>query len=579
MTVCEDLWQDGGPHHRRGPGDGRAVVNINGSPYERGKDDVRLRLASAPGRRGERDAGLRQHGRRPGRARLRRRLVGRHRRRATAGPRAAVRSRPVVVDLGAAGGHRRSRRQRRRPRRHVDAHRADRPAHATGAALRARCRGGVAASAWRPKQRSTARSSLRPATTSARTASHPSCSGSPAASTPPSSRRSRSTRSAPARCTPSRCRAAGRASIQLADAAELARRQGITHMRGADRRHRRRLREASVELHGLAAENLQARVRGTILMGLSNEHGHLVLTTGNKSELATGYSTLYGDSAGGFAPIKDVPKTLVWELARWRNAQAVDAATNRRSRRTRSTSRRRPSCGPTSSTPTRCPTTRCSTGCSTATSSTTSAATRCSPSATTRPWSTGSSGWSTAPNTSAASTRPGPRSARATSVATAGCRSPIAGANRPPNRSQRVSRMEAARVRRTATRGPKGWVHPMSTSPTSPVSSFAPPIAAWRPAAPGARTAAERWAMLTSYDQLTAGIFEAAGIDVLLVGDSAGEQRARLSRHRLASPSTSCCRWCAPSCAARRPLSSSPTCRSGPTRCHRSKRLRPRSGS
>jgi NAD+ synthase (glutamine-hydrolysing) len=73
---------------------------------------------------------------------------------------------------------------------------------------------------------------------------------------------------------------------------------------------------------GLPAENLQARVRGVILMGLSNAHGHLVLTTGNKSELATGYSTLYGDSAGGYGPIKDVFKTLVWELARWRNAQA-----------------------------------------------------------------------------------------------------------------------------------------------------------------------------------------------------------------------------------------------------------------
>jgi NAD+ synthase (glutamine-hydrolysing) len=72
-------------------------------------------------------------------------------------------------------------------------------------------------------------------------------------------------------------------------------------------------------LHGLAEENLQARVRGVTLMALSNECGHLVLTTGNKSELATGFSTLYGDSAGGFAPIKDVPKTLVWALARWRN--------------------------------------------------------------------------------------------------------------------------------------------------------------------------------------------------------------------------------------------------------------------
>jgi NAD+ synthase (glutamine-hydrolysing) len=74
---------------------------------------------------------------------------------------------------------------------------------------------------------------------------------------------------------------------------------------------------------GLPAENLQARVRGVVLMGLSNAGGHLVLTTGNKSELAAGYSTLYGDSAGGFAPIKDVFKTMVWELARWRNAEAA----------------------------------------------------------------------------------------------------------------------------------------------------------------------------------------------------------------------------------------------------------------
>jgi NAD+ synthase (glutamine-hydrolysing) len=74
---------------------------------------------------------------------------------------------------------------------------------------------------------------------------------------------------------------------------------------------------------GLPAENLQARVRGVVLMGLSNAGGHLVLTTGNKSELAAGYSTLYGDSAGGFAPIKDVFKTMVWDLARWRNAEAA----------------------------------------------------------------------------------------------------------------------------------------------------------------------------------------------------------------------------------------------------------------
>ena len=72
-------------------------------------------------------------------------------------------------------------------------------------------------------------------------------------------------------------------------------------------------------LKGLAEENLQARVRGTTLMGISNQEGHLVLATGNKSELAVGYSTLYGDAVGGFAPIKDIYKTDVWALARWRN--------------------------------------------------------------------------------------------------------------------------------------------------------------------------------------------------------------------------------------------------------------------
>ncbi len=71
---------------------------------------------------------------------------------------------------------------------------------------------------------------------------------------------------------------------------------------------------------GLAAENLQARIRGNLMMALSNAHGWLVLTTGNKSEMSVGYATLYGDMAGGFAVIKDVPKTLVYELVRHRNS-------------------------------------------------------------------------------------------------------------------------------------------------------------------------------------------------------------------------------------------------------------------
>lgn len=78
----------------------------------------------------------------------------------------------------------------------------------------------------------------------------------------------------------------------------------------------------ALHLDGLAEENLQARIRAVIWMGLSNQQGHLVLACGNKSELATGYSTIYGDAVGGYAPLKDVPKTTVWELARWRNAWA-----------------------------------------------------------------------------------------------------------------------------------------------------------------------------------------------------------------------------------------------------------------
>jgi NAD+ synthetase len=80
------------------------------------------------------------------------------------------------------------------------------------------------------------------------------------------------------------------------------------------------------EFAGLPAdtteENLQARIRGMILMALSNKSGSLVLTTGNKSEMAVGYCTLYGDMAGGFAVIKDIAKTLVYRLSRWRNEQS-----------------------------------------------------------------------------------------------------------------------------------------------------------------------------------------------------------------------------------------------------------------
>jgi len=106
------------------------------------------------------------------------------------------------------------------------------------------------------------------------------------------------------------------------DAADLAKRTGLDY-RSEPIQPMVDAFLANLSLSGLAVENLQARVRGVILMALSNQEGHLVLTTGNKSELAVGYSTLYGDSVGGFNPLKDVPKTLVWKLARWRNTDAA----------------------------------------------------------------------------------------------------------------------------------------------------------------------------------------------------------------------------------------------------------------
>ncbi len=116
------------------------------------------------------------------------------------------------------------------------------------------------------------------------------------------------------------------ADISWIDAREMAQRLGVRYdeiaiapmfdaFRGALAEDFRGLPEDATE------ENIQARIRGTLLMALSNKHGSIVLTTGNKSEMATGYCTLYGDMAGGFAVIKDVAKTLVYRLARWKNTQ------------------------------------------------------------------------------------------------------------------------------------------------------------------------------------------------------------------------------------------------------------------
>lgn len=115
------------------------------------------------------------------------------------------------------------------------------------------------------------------------------------------------------------------ADISLADAAEMARRLGVRHEVIAIDAAFQTLRASLAPLfegraEDTTEENIQARIRGLMLMALSNKFGDIVLTTGNKSELATGYCTLYGDMAGGFAVIKDVTKTQVFRLARWRNA-------------------------------------------------------------------------------------------------------------------------------------------------------------------------------------------------------------------------------------------------------------------
>ncbi len=106
------------------------------------------------------------------------------------------------------------------------------------------------------------------------------------------------------------------------DAREVAEALGVDFEERPIEELRLTFEAALPEASGLAVENLQARIRGMLLMTLSNQHGWLVLTTSNKSETACGYSTLYGDSAGGFAPIKDVPKLRVFALARWLNERA-----------------------------------------------------------------------------------------------------------------------------------------------------------------------------------------------------------------------------------------------------------------
>jgi NAD+ synthase (glutamine-hydrolysing) len=322
--VCEDLWQEGGPFTAAGQANAGLVININGSPYERGKGDVRLRLAQR--RAAEANTTIAYVNMVGGQDELI--FDGDSFVVTPAGQPLARAPRfeegLVVVDLGlpgAADDRVGSVDVRDGTLMHID--RVDlrtpplapyeaRPAGLAPALTAEAEVYGALVAATRDYVRKNGFTSvvlgLSGGIDSALVATIAvDAIGAAAVHTV---------------ALPSRWSS----DHSLADAEELARRQGTAHIVVpiADVVV---AFEHEVELHGLAAENLQARLRGTILMGLSNEHGHLVLTTGNKSELATGYSTLYGDSAGGFAPIKDVPKTLVWKLARWRNAQAVNAGT------------------------------------------------------------------------------------------------------------------------------------------------------------------------------------------------------------------------------------------------------------
>jgi NAD+ synthase (glutamine-hydrolysing) len=320
MTVCEDLWQDGGPIVAAGQATSGLIVNINGSPYERGKEDVRLRL----GQRRAAEAGatlayvnmvggqdelvfdgdsfvVTSTGQPIARApQFESGLIT-----VDLGLPSATDDRVGTVDVGDGTTMAIVRVDLRTPP--VVAYEAK----AAGAAARLAPEAEVytaLVTATRDYVRKngfdTVVLGLSGGIDSAIVAT---------IAVDALGADKVHTVAMPSRWS---------SEHSLDDAAELARRQGIAHtvVPIADIVDSF---ESRVALHGLAAENLQARVRGTILMGLSNENGHLVLTTGNKSELATGYSTLYGDSAGGFAPIKDVPKSLVWKLARWRNSQAA----------------------------------------------------------------------------------------------------------------------------------------------------------------------------------------------------------------------------------------------------------------
>jgi len=324
MTICEDLWQDGGPISVCADADVGLVVNINGSPYERNKDDVRCELTRR--RAAEAGATLAYVN-----------LVGGQDELVFDGdsivvaPDGAVLARALqfdeellVVDLdlptagsertGAADAHDRTTMTIERATVSTE------PVPAYDARIAPqRPRLDDCAEVWHALVTGTRDYARKNGFRSVLIGLSGGIDSAVVATIAADAIGGDNVNVVG---MPSRYSSEG----SVADAEELARRQGLQWMLlpigGVVEAYEKAFADVG-GLHGLAEENLQARVRGVTLMALSNEAGHLVLTTGNKSEIATGFSTLYGDSAGGFAPIKDVPKTLVWELCRWRNAKAA----------------------------------------------------------------------------------------------------------------------------------------------------------------------------------------------------------------------------------------------------------------
>ena len=323
MTICEDLWQDGGPISVCADADVGLVVNINGSPYERNKDDVRCELTRR--RAAEAGATLAYVN-----------LVGGQDELVFDGdsivvaPDGAVLARALqfdeellVVDLdlptagsertGAADAHDRTTMTIERATVSTE------PVPAYDARIAPqRPRLDDCAEVWHALVTGTRDYARKNGFRSVLIGLSGGIDSAVVATIAADAIGGDNVNVVG---MPSRYSSEG----SVADAEELARRQGLQWMLlpigGVVEAFEKAFADVG-GLHGLAEENLQSRIRGTAWMALSNEFGHLMLVGGNKSELATGFATLYGDTAGGFAPLKDVPKTLVWELARWRNGIA-----------------------------------------------------------------------------------------------------------------------------------------------------------------------------------------------------------------------------------------------------------------